>query len=442
MKKSVQVLEILVIILLVLAVAMGAAIFLHSITNQETLVTTGQTEDSSSNGESVQTTQSPSPTTQQTTSSGQQDPVTTPQTTTTATQPGTNPDTTSQKAEELLSQMTLFEKVCQMFIVTPEALVGGSQVTTANLKMKQALSDYPVGGIVYFSANLQTPDQVRSMLSSTQSYAQEIEGLPLFLCVDEEGGTVARIGNNAAFGVASIPNMSEVSKEEEAYQIGLTIGAYLADLGFNLDFAPVADVLTNSQNTVVLDRSFGSDPVLVSTLAWKVAAGIRQSGLLATYKHFPGQGATAGDTHVALSSTDKTLEELLSCELLPFADGIEKGIDLIMVGHIALPNVTGDDTPASLSPTIVTNLLREKMGYEKLIITDSLSMNAITNSYSVAEAAVLAVQAGNDLLLMPDNLEDAVDAIVQAVEAGTISEEQINQSVLRILSAKLELAAD
>ena len=226
---------------------------------------------------------------------------------------------------------------------------------------------------------------------------------------------------------------------DAAKQVGEDIGSYLAELGFNLDFAPVADVLSNPENTVVRKRSFGSDPELVSDMAIAVSDGLEEKGLLSAYKHFPGHGATSAVTHKGYAYTDKTLEELEACELIPFQRCIADGAKIIMAAHISVPNVTGDDTPTSLSKTRVTDILREKMGYTGLVVTDAMNMGAITEEYTSAEAAVKALQSGVDIVLMPENFQEAYQGVLDAVADGTLTEERIDESVTRILTVKLDM---
>ena len=342
-----------------------------------------------------------------------------------------------EQINKILSGMSLEEKVYQMFIITPEQLTGEAAVTIVDEVFKERLQKYPVGGLIYCSANLESPDQTKEMLLKTQEYAQEAQGMPLFLCVDEEGGAVARIGNNKAFHVKNINPMQKIKTEKKAYKVGVTIGSYLSELGFNVDFAPVADVITNSTNTVIGNRSFGSNPNKVAALAVAVSDGLHAENVMSTFKHFPGHGGTEGDTHEGFAYTDKSYEKMKEAELLPFAVAEANGVDFVMVAHIAVPNVTGDDTPCSLSREMVTGILRNDLGYNGLIITDALNMGAISQIYSAEEAAVMAVQAGVDVLLMPQDFQCAYEGIIKAVESGEISEEQINASVKRIIRTKL-----
>ncbi len=345
--------------------------------------------------------------------------------------------TVDEAAQVLLEGMTLHEKVCQLFIVTPEELTGISgTATVGGASTKSALQDYPVGGLVYFAGNILTPDQCTSMIENTQSYSQ----LGLFIAVDEEGGTVARIGRNSAMGTTSFPNMATGGAQgtDAAYYVGLTIGSEITQFGFNLDFAPVADVNTNPDNPVIGSRAFSSDAEEAAELVASAVQGFRDGGILCCLKHFPGHGDTATDSHYGLAETTKTLDELRETEFLPFQAGIDAGAELVMVGHISTPNITGDNVPASLSSYMVTDILRGELGFDGLVVTDSLSMEAVTDQYGSGEAAVLAVQAGVDLLLMPEDLSAAVSALESAVDNGTLTESRIDESVLRILSVKLE----
>lgn len=354
----------------------------------------------------------------------------------------TNPPPESsadRRAAELLSAMTLEQKVAQMFMVTPEALTGCTRVTAAGETTKQSFTQYPVGGMIYMAGNLTDPEQTRSMLDNMEAYSMELLGIPVFLGVDEEGGTVARIAKNEAFGVENVGDMSKIGASgdiQKARQAGSTIGAYLADLGFNLDFAPVADVWSNEKNTVVKYRSFGSDAALVQDMVKAQIAGLSEQGILSVVKHFPGHGSTAGDSHKGAAVVEKTLQELRECDLVPFAGAIGAGVPFVMVGHLSLPQVSGDDVPAVLSEKIIQEILREELGFEGIVITDALDMGAVTDYYSPQEAAVMAVTAGADMLLMPEDFAAAYEGVLGAVRDGRLTQERIDTSVLRILKVK------
>lgn len=344
-------------------------------------------------------------------------------------------------ARNILNSMTTEEKAAQIFFVTPEAITGVQTVTAAGDATKAALEKYPVGGLVYFSANLISPEQTRTMLANTWAYSQEVMKVPVYLGVDEEGGTVARVASNPAFSVTQYQGMraiGDTGDPSQAYQAAQTISSYLKDLGFNMDFAPDADVITNPENKVIGNRSFGTDPQLVGDMVSAAVKGFRDQAMASCIKHFPGHGGTKGDTHEGYAYTDRTVEQMESAELLPFRSGIEAGVEFIMASHISAPNTPAGDTPASLSSYMLTDLLREQMGYQGLVITDAMNMGAISQQYSSAQAAVQAFQAGADMILMPENFTEAYNGILQAVQSGQITQERLDTSVLRILETKLE----
>lgn len=348
----------------------------------------------------------------------------------------------TQQAMDFVAGMTLEQKIAQMFVITPEALTGYPNVTAAGDTTKTCYQQKPVGGIIYMEENLLGSEQTTKMLTDMQAIAKEITGLPAFLSVDEEGGTVTRIAKNEAFGVNDVGNMSEIGASGDtakAGQAGVTLGTYLKALGFNVDFAPVADVLTNPDNTVIGTRSFGSDPQTVADMVSAELQGLQSQGVYGVVKHFPGHGGTAGDSHEAAVTLDKSLEDLMATELVPFERAVQDGVSFVMVGHISVPSVVGDDTPASLSQMMVSNVLREQLGYDGIVITDALNMGAVTDNYTSDQAAVLAVNAGVDMLLMPQDYEAAYNGLLAAVQDGTISEERIDESVVRIVRVKLSM---
>lgn len=385
-------------------------------------IPTGSSPTASSGDTATQTTQLP---TQETTEAS---------TTTTPSQSTEPPD----EILELLSGMTLRDKVGQLFIVAPEALETVSNrpsyhITTLSDTIRQQLQQYPVGGIILFGGNIQNPQQLTAFNADWQAAST----LGLFLCVDEEGGAVARLANNKAFDLPKYKNAATVGKSgdpADGLEMGRTIGTYLRQYGFNLNFAPVADVNTNPKNTVIGNRAFSSDPGIAADMVAAVAQGLREQGIIPTLKHFPGHGDTAEDSHYGLASSYKTREEMLACEWIPFRRATD--LDCVMTGHIATPEVTGNMLPATLSYQMVTEILKGELGFRGLVITDSLSMGAITDSYNSGEAALGALQAGCDLLLLPQNLTEAFDAVVSAVEDGTFSASALDAIVYRILSFK------
>ncbi|CAB1254359.1 Beta-hexosaminidase [Ruminococcaceae bacterium BL-6] len=350
------------------------------------------------------------------------------------------------KAEQLLKNMTLKEKVGQLLFVRPEALcpnfspeqINASQkygVTEFSPQMVETLEKYPVGGIALFGKNVRSPSQLTGLIHQMQQNSE----IPLFIGTDEEGGRVSRIANSQAFDVPKFKSMQAVGSgkdPEDAREAGSAIGSYLKKYGLNLDFAPVADVNTNPDNIVIGDRSFGKEPNLVSKMAAAELEGLHQAGIMGCIKHFPGHGDTKGDTHNGFVSIEKSWDELKACELIPFEAGIAARTDMVMISHITAAKITGDQLPASLSREMMEGKLRKELHYPGVIITDSMSMGAITDRYSSGDAAVLAISAGADIVLMPENLAEAFDRICAAVDGGQLSEARIDQSVLRILSLK------
>lgn len=350
------------------------------------------------------------------------------------------------KAEQLLNNMTLKEKVGQLLLIRPESLwlnlspeqindVGEYSVKEFNSQMAETLAEYPVGGIIMFRKNIQSPSQIIDFINDLQNNSE----IPLFIGADEEGGTVSRIANTSEFDVQKFESMQAVGETKDpknALEVGSVIGSYMNDYGFNLDFAPVADVSTNPKNIVIGDRSFGSDPNLVAEMVIDTIEGLHNNGIMSCIKHFPGHGDTKEDTHNGFVSIEKNWDELKECELIPFSAGIAAQTDMIMISHITAENITHDKLPSSLSYEMIEEKLRKELNYNGIIITDSMAMGAITNQYSSDEAAISAISAGADIILIPENFIEAFDSIYEAVKNGTLSEERIDQSVLRILSLK------
>ena len=335
-------------------------------------------------------------------------------------------------AEEILAAMTLRQKVGQLFIVQPEALTQADVISVTE-DFSAMLERYPVGGLILFGKNIISPDQ----LSAFNADLQNASAIPLFLAVDEEGGTVARLANHRAFDLPRYKSAAVVGSSEDpeaARQMGSTIGAYLAKYGFNLNFAPVADVNTNPDNTVIGNRAFSTSAEIAADMVRAMADGLNSQGIIATFKHFPGHGDTAEDSHIQLAITNRTEDQLRAYEFLPFQNADSN--DMVMVGHIAAPAVTGDSLPASMSGTMI-GLLKDSLGFDGLVITDSLSMNAITNTYTSAEAAVSALAAGCHILLMPENLPEAFEAVLTALEDGRLTQQWLEETVLKILEFKM-----
>lgn len=349
-------------------------------------------------------------------------------------QPEPEPESPSP-AEVRLASMSMEEKLFQLFVVTPEAITGVNTATRAGETTREALETYPVGGLCYFAANLEDTEQVQTMLQNTQSYAKT----GLFLCVDEEGGSVSRAGSNENLAVTHFPSAAELGKAgnaERIQEVGATLASELSALGFNVNFAPVADIITNAENTEIGDRAYSTDPKIASEMVSAMVSGLEENGMAACLKHFPGHGSTAVNSHDDRSVSVRTVDELRQAEWLPFRAGIAADASFVMLSHLTNENLSA--LPASLSAEVV-QLLRQELGFTGIVITDSHQMGAITKYYDSGKAAVLALQAGADMILMPADLQAAYDAVKSAAEDGTLTEERIDESVLRILKTKDKL---
>ena len=345
-------------------------------------------------------------------------------------EPTPTPDPVLTRAEELLAGMSLREKLCQLMIVRPEVLTGESPVTAAGETTRLALEQYPVGGLIYSVDNLVTQEQTREMIENTQSYSK----IPLIISADEEGGNVGRLmyklGTTFIHSMYSYKDMGE----DTAYQNALTIGTDMVSCLFNTDFAPVADVWTNPANTVIGDRAYSDEFGQASELVAAAVRGFTESGVICCVKHFPGHGDTSTDTHEGAAVVDKSLEELRAGEFLPFEAGIEAGVDMVMVGHITVTAV--DDEPATISREVITGLLREELGWDGVVVTDSLDMGALAG-YEIGEVCVKYLEAGGDIMLGIPDLAAALTALETAVTEGRLTEQRIDESALRVLMLKL-----
>ena len=332
--------------------------------------------------------------------------------------------------DETLAGMTLHEKVCQMMFVTPEELTGEDGVTVAGDATRQALENYPVGGIVYFAKNLESQDQVKEMIDNSQKYSS----IGLFVATDEEGGVVNRLMDTVGTTYIGSMYYYKDDGDETAYENAYTIANDMSALGFNLDFAPVADVWSNPDNTVIGERAYSDDYAQAAELVGNAVKGFNDGGVMCTLKHFPGHGDTAEDSHYSSAYVHRTKEEIMADEMQPFRSGIEAGAEFVMVGHLIVPDI--DEVPATLSYKIATGILREELKFEGVAITDSFEMVSIADNYSVDDAVVMSVKAGMDMILQPKDMASAVNSIEQAVADGELSEDRIDESVRRILTLK------
>lgn len=356
--------------------------------------------------------------------------------------PTPEPTPTPDPIAEAVAAMSTEQKVSQL-------LVAGIEGTQLGQDAVQAVQDYQVGGVILFGRNVESAGQLAELTNGLKDLNGDYT--PLFLCVDQEGGRVDRMPPE----VERTPSAWSVGQTLDTEGVGAAYGALLAEecaaFGFNMDFAPSLDIWSNPDNTVIGDRAFGNDWEWTAFFGMSAVESMEeQGGVIPVVKHFPGHGDTSVDSHVALPVVDKSLEELWQSELVPFNMtlnqedyfGAQAGpsAPAVMVAHILLSQVD-PDYPASLSHRVVTGLLREEMGFDGVVCTDDLTMGAVSNTYGMGEAAVLAVEAGCDLLLVchgADNLTAARDALLEAADSGRISPERLDESVKRILSLKGE----
>ena len=356
--------------------------------------------------------------------------------------PTPEPTPTPDPIAEAVAAMSTEQKVSQL-------LVAGIEGTQLGQDAVQAVQDYQVGGVILFGRNVESAGQLAELTNGLKDLNGDYT--PLFLCVDQEGGRVDRMPPE----VERTPSAWSVGQTLDTEGVGAAYGALLAEecaaFGFNMDFAPSLDIWSNPDNTVIGDRAFGNDWEWTAFFGMSAVESMEeQGGVIPVVKHFPGHGDTSVDSHVALPVVDKSLEELWQSELVPFNMtlnqedyfGAQAGpsAPAVMVAHILLSQVD-PDYPASLSHRVVTGLLRGEMGFDGVVCTDDLTMGAVSNTYGMGEAAVLAVEAGCDLLLVchgADNLTAARDALLEAADSGRISPERLDESVKRILSLKGE----
>lgn len=343
--------------------------------------------------------------------------------------------------EEYIQAMTLEEKIGQLFYITIGNLMDPEEShstvgTILTDEEREVLQQYAPGGVILMGSNVVSDAQVSELTAALQSNSK----VPLFIGVDEEGGIVSRLGNAAGVAMENVGSMQSIGASgdrNQAYEVGTELASGISNLGFNMDFAPVADVLTNPNNYEIGSRSFGSDADMVADMVEAEILGLQEHGVSAVTKHFPGHGGVIGNSHNNLQYVDTSIEGLREVEFLPFQAAIHSDTDAVLISHLVLTSV-GSERPSTLSEEVVTGLLREELGYEGIVITDSFQMGSITENYSQSEAVVLAVQAGCDMILMPTEYETCYQGLLEAVRAGTIPEERIEEACIRIIKTKIK----
>ena len=331
-------------------------------------------------------------------------------------------------AEKLLETMTLEERVGQLFMYA----FRGEGMTEFNNVMAKTLDEYKPSGVILFSENVNSKAQVSKLIDDLKNHSK----VPIFVSVDEEGGRVTRVGK---LYDEQIPAADKTASPEVALERGKELGRRLKELGFNMNFAPVADINTNPANTVIGSRAFSSNPETAAEYVTAAVSGMKSEGIIPAIKHFPGHGDTKEDSHHGIAVYQGDIDRLMGEELVPFIAGIDVGVDVVMVGHINAPIITEDALPATFSKKLITDILRGQLGFDGVVITDAMDMGAITKYYPPGEAAVAAIEAGIDIILMPADVHAAYTAVLEAARSGRLPEDRINASVLRILELKNKL---
>lgn len=331
--------------------------------------------------------------------------------------------------KEKIAGMTIDEKIGQMVIV-------GLKGTSMQARALKMIESYHIGGFILYKENIADANQTMTLLNQLKA-ANIYNAAPLWLSIDQEGGKVSRMPDE----FIELPKAQEVGMvNQRSYtrQIGLALGKEVRSLGFNMDFSPVLDINSNPNNPVIGDRSFGSDTQTVVRHGIETMKAIQSEQVAAVVKHFPGHGATSVDSHLDLPVVHKTLKELQSFELLPFEEAIKQGADAIMIAHLLIPQFD-KQYPASMSRKIITNLLRENLKFDGVVITDDMTMGGIIKHYDIGEAAIKSVQAGSDILLVGHDYDKQVSvlqALKNSMDNGILTEETLDQSVYRILRLK------
>lgn len=344
-------------------------------------------------------------------------------------------ETIQDKLEMYIDHMTIEEKIGQLFMIAIRKDGEGNPITQINESIKQQIHTYHVGGVILFSENIETAQQTQTLIRDLQSTST----IPLFIGVDEEGGIVSRIGKNQAINKVPFKEAYAIGQTGEtkvAYEEAKRMGTLLKELGFNMDFAPVADIYNEPSNKVIGRRSFGRSSEEVIPMVLAFSRGLLEENIQPVVKHFPGHGNTVEDSHEGIAYVNKDLEELEKEELLPFGKAIDEGVGAIMKGHLLVPAVD-ETTIASLSVKWKDYMEAHYDLTETLVMTDAMDMGAVVGNYSAQEAAYLSLMAGNDIILMPDDLQKAYEGIMKAYEDGHLNEERIDESVRKILSKKV-----
>ena len=338
-----------------------------------------------------------------------------------------------------IDSMSIEEKVAGMFFTTPESITGVATVVAAGSSTSTALMNYPVGGLLYDAKNIQDEAQFKEMIYNTKTFSK----YAIFLALAEEGGEEGPLfsGGLISEPVLSQPEIGGTSGVAGAYSAGISIGTVLSEAGINVNFAPVSDV-TDGDNSFIAPRAYGSDAATTVSLTKNMIKGMSDQSVYGCLKYFPGHNDVTVDTAKGSGTSMRTKEDLEKCEFELVKMAVEEKIPFLMVSHVSMPEITGDNTPASLSEVFITDILRDELGYEGIIVTDYMNKAAITKYYKHADAAVMAIQAGADMVLVPSDFKSAYAGVIAAVEAGEIAEERLDESLYRIFMLKYKNSVD
>lgn len=351
------------------------------------------------------------------------------------------PETTEAKEENAqarayVDSMSLEQKVANLFIVTPEDITGVTTATQAGEGTRSALATYAVGGLIYDRKNIEGSDQLKALTTNTQNMYNELYNSDVFIIVREEGA-VNTIADSYASVVPqdSAAVIGESGNASNAYTAYVTIGNYLAEYGVNLNLGPVCNVIT-VDGSILGDRSFGTDPSEVSLMVGRAVDGQMEMNVNTCLTSFPGYGGVTADPANGSVSTDMSKDELIANEYATFMSGINAGAQFIQVSDIIASNITGEDVPCVFSTVIINDIIRGELGFEGVIITEPMNYKAITDYYGAGEAAVMAINAGCDMILLSSDFSSAYTAVYEAVQNGEISEERLDEALMRIYTVK------
>lgn len=340
------------------------------------------------------------------------------------------PDTVTDPIIEKIDSMSIEEKIGQM-------LMFGFEDTQVNDETRKLIDDYHVGGVILFKKNITGSQQLLDLNNQIKEINSGHNNTPIFISVDEEGGLISRMPPE----IINLPDSKDIGdshRSEIAYQVGEAIGERVSSFGFNMTMAPVLDINSNPANPVIGKRAFGDNKEIVSEMGIEEMKGIQSQNIIPVVKHFPGHGDTDVDSHLGLPVVNHGLGKLRQMELVPFQNAVNQQADMTMVAHLLLPEIDSK-YPSSLSKNVITNILREELKFNGVVITDDMTMGAIIENYDIGEASIKAVQAGNDIVLVAHGYENkvkVVNSLINAVKDGTISEARIDESIERILHLK------